>query len=98
VVREPLPLCGACSLRVIAAYATVNLTAGSGTSQVRQVDAQDETGTLYRLLDTEGWNAVNLNRAIEVLNRPKATAAKRLAAARRQYAAELSRRASHKTT
>jgi len=29
LVREPLPLCGTCTLRVLAAYANLNLTAGS---------------------------------------------------------------------
>ena len=91
-VREPLPLCGTCALRVVAAYAAANL--GSEPQvQVRQGDAQDEIRTVYRLLDTDGWNQVDLNRAMEVLNRPKATAARRLAEARKQYAAELARRA-----
>lgn len=92
-VLEPLPLCGTDALRVIAAYAHANLPAGSGTSQVPRGDAEEEIGTIYRLLDAEGWNAVDLNRAIEVLNRPKATAARRLAEARKRYAAELNRRA-----
>lgn len=92
-VREPLPLCGTDALRVIAAYANANLDAGSGTTTVRQQDAQSEIGTLYQLLDSEGWNHVDLNRAMQVLSRPRATAARRLAEARKQYAAELNRRA-----
>lgn len=91
-VREPLPLCGTCALRVLAAYAAANL-GSEPVVQVRQTDAQTEIGTLFRILDEEGWNRLDLNRAIEVLNRPKATAARRLAEARRQYAADLNRRA-----
>lgn len=90
-VHEPLPLCGTCALRVIANYATANLQGSA--NQVPETDANQETGTIYRLLDEEGWNSVDLNRAMEVLNRPKATAARRLAAARKQYATELNRRA-----
>lgn len=89
-VREPLPLCGTCALLAIAAYAAANL---GSEPQVRQGEAQAEIGTLYGLLDTDGWNQVDLNRAMQVLNRPKATAARRLAEARKQYAAELARRA-----
>lgn len=59
----------------------------------RRDDAREEIGLIYRLLDNEGWNAVELNRAMAVLNRPKATAARRLSEARKQYAAELGRRA-----
>lgn len=95
-VREPLPLCGTCALLVMASYAAANL--GSGTEvrkvpEVRQNDAQQEIRTIYRILDEEGWNSVNLDRAARVLGRPQRTAARRLADARRQYAAELARRA-----
>lgn len=89
-VREPLPLCGTCALRVIAEYAAANL---GSEPQGRHSDAQDEVRTIYRIIDADGWNQVDLNRAMKVLNRPKATAARRLADARRQYAAELNRKA-----
>ncbi|MDJ0465031.1 hypothetical protein [Streptomyces sp. H27-C3] len=93
-VREPLPLCGTCALRVIAAYAEANLgSEPQGSELARQTKARSEVGILYRILDTDGWNRVDLNRAMQVLNRPKATAARRLAEARRQYAGELNRRA-----
>lgn len=96
-VHEPLPLCGTCALRVVAAYAAANL--GSEPQvQVRRPDAETEIRTIYRLLDTDGWNQVDLNRAMRVLNRPKATAARRLAEARRRYAAELSRRSRQEPT
>ena len=95
-VREPLPLCGTCALRVIAAYAAANL-GSEPPVQVRQPDAETEIETVYRLLDTDGWNQVDLNRAMQVLNRPKATAARRLSEARRRYAAELGRRARNET-
>ncbi|WP_282797343.1 hypothetical protein [Streptomyces sp. CC224B] len=99
-VRKPLPLCGTCALRVIAAYAAANLgsDAQSSDPRPRQAKARFEAGILYRLLDTDGWNRVDLNRAMQVLNRPKATAARRLAEARRQYAGELNRRARRQDT
>ncbi|WP_404974786.1 hypothetical protein [[Kitasatospora] papulosa] len=89
MVHEPLPLCGTCALQVMANYAAANL---AGSEPVRR-DVQSDIGTLYQLLDSEGWNQVDLNRASEVLNLPNGTAAKRLAEARKQYAAELNRRA-----
>lgn len=93
-VREPLPLCRVCVVRVMAAYAAVILGGSEPeVREVRQNDAQDEIRTIFQLLDMDGWNQVDLNRAMEVLNRPKATASHRLAEARRQYAAELNRRA-----
>ncbi|KFG02489.1 hypothetical protein IQ62_01735 [Streptomyces scabiei] len=61
--------------------------------EVRRNDAQQEIRTIYQLLDKEGWNSVNLDRAAKVLGRPERTSARRLAEARKQYAAELSRRA-----
>ncbi|MEU2315172.1 hypothetical protein [Streptomyces albidoflavus] len=91
LVREPLPLCRTCTLQVLANYANANLSASS-EPEVRQSTAADEIDTLYYLLDTEGWNSLDLNRAMEVLNRPKATAARRLSEARRRYAIELGRR------
>lgn len=154
-VREPLPLCGTCALRVVAAYATANLPANLEPGETNQqrftTDEQDrivlnlygelnrrpqwtevrdaltragfapisrptaqrirarlearlphlttaadaEIDTLYELLDAQGWNAVDLNVAMRTLNRPKATAARRLAEARKRYAAELNRRARH---
>jgi hypothetical protein len=92
-VREPLPLCGTDALRVIAAYAEANLAGGSRTSRFQHADPVEEIGTLFSLLDSEGWNQVDLRRAVQVLNRPETTAARRLAEARKQYAAELNRRA-----
>ena len=96
LVREPLPLCGTCALRVLAAYAATNLGSEPQAREVRQVhqaDAREEVGTIYRLLDREGWNHVDIKVAAKVLNRPDRTAARRLAEARKQYAAELARRA-----
>lgn len=93
VVHEPVPLCGTCALLVLAAYAEANLANQIGTITDRQTDARTEIRTIYQLLDAEGWNGVDLRRTMEVLKRPKATAAKRLAEARKQYAAELNRRA-----
>lgn len=96
-VREPLPLCRICVVRVMAAYTAVILGGSEPEAgevrEVRQNDVQEETQTIYRLLDTEGWNSVNLDRATKVLGRSQRTAARRLAEARKQYAEELSRRA-----
>lgn len=89
LVREPVPLCGTCALRVIANYAAANL---AGSEPVR-TDAARDVGTLFRLLDAEGWNQVDLNRAAQVLNLPTEAAARRLAEARKKYAAELNQRA-----
>ena len=94
-ITDPLPLCRTDALRVIAAYADVALSApaASRPSPQRQPDAEEEIRTLYALLDAEGWNTLDLNRAMCVLSRPKATAARRLAEARKRYASELNRRA-----
>lgn len=97
LITRPLPLCGTCALRVMAGYAAANLFGSEPqvrqVREVRQNDVQQEIRTIYRLLDEEGWNSVNLDRATKVLGRSERTAARRLAEARKEYAAELSRRA-----
>lgn len=92
-ITDPLPMCHADALRVTGAFTTKALDDMEHRQATRQQPAEDETKALMELIDVEGWNAIDLNRAMEVLNRPKATAARRLSAARKRYAAELTRRA-----
>lgn len=95
-LAEPLPLCEADALRVaqaLASKALKDLRHGEADQTAPYVPAEAEINTLKRLIHTEGWNAIDLNRAMAVLHRPKATAARRLNAARKGYAADITRRA-----
>lgn len=102
LITRPLPLCGTCCLRVMTGYAAANLFGSERQSAevqtVRKNEVPEQIQTIYRLLDQEGWNAVNLPRATEALGIPERTAARRLAEARKQYAAELARRAGHNSS
>lgn len=75
-----------------AAKSPANLSTSSRPAQDHQRDVREEVGRIYRLIDAEGWNAVNLDRATQVLQIPERTAARRLAEARKRYAAEITRR------
>lgn len=90
VMSEPVPLCNSDALRVMVAYAQTHL---ANVEDQFDTTISDEIGALYELLDAEGWNAIGLKRAKEELgHRSQATVARRLALARKRYAAELSRR------
>jgi hypothetical protein len=72
-VREPLPLCGTDALRVIAAYAEANLTAGSRTTRFQNTDTVKEIGTTYPLLGSGQptsfeWNAITTAQALTDLD------------------------------
>jgi hypothetical protein len=95
LVHKPVPLCGTCALQVIAEYASANLGRRQPSKQNHSRNVAEETETLYRVLDAEGWNAINLARATQILHVPQRTAARRLSAARKQYATELARRANN---
>jgi hypothetical protein len=100
-VREPVPLCRNHAIEV--ALAIVPAVLGTALANHEPALAEPkpvrpsrprgtvdaEVDRLVELIRTEGWPAVGLNRAIKVLAAPKATAAKRLAAARKSYANEI---------
>jgi hypothetical protein len=99
LVREPVPLCRNHGSETVLALlpallGTVNPEPSAsrrprtGTREVISA----EIATLTELIHTEGWAAVGLNRAIQVLGSPRATAAKRLAQARKNYATTVYRK------
>lgn len=94
-VLEPLPVCLGCAIaitRTVTSTALDELVNQNRNRRTSRGSADAEIDQLFRLIEAEGWNSVGLNRAIKVLGAPKATAAKRLAAARRLYADDLNRR------
>jgi hypothetical protein len=87
--------CTPCAVAALAAFAeevSEALRAAAPISGRAERSIEDETRTLYNLIDDEGWSAVDLRRATTVLGRPERTAARRLAEARRWYADEIRQR------
>lgn len=91
-ITAPLPLCMLDSLRIMSAYVEA-ATAGATAEPERPDMAEVEISRLYELIDHEGWQTVNLKRAMAELGKLERTAARRLAAARSRYAADIRKRA-----
>lgn len=90
VITSPVPLCLRHGLE--SASACIEAAAASVTPMPEPSPAEAEVAALYNLIDNEGWNTVNLKRAMAVLEKPERTAARRLAEARHQYAALIKQR------